>query len=710
MPQPQLTGVIRFGVFELEPQAGILRKHGVRIRLQEQPLRVLLALLEKPGEVVTREDLQQKVWPDSTFGDFDHSLNIAVNKIREALGDSAETPRFVETLPRRGYRFIAPVEGGRASPVEATPPAVLVKARSLKWIPLAGAAVVAIAIVGVVALRLLTPAAPPVLQLRRLTNGSLPTKSPPALSDGARVYFMAGLVTDRILQVPVSGGEPTRLPFVLPRGVAYFLFDITADSQELLLGALPPTTSASSFDTEVWTIRIADGSTRRVGELWARDARYSPDGTRIAFTAGGITGPGSLWTASSDGSNPRRLLELRDLEIVTPCWSPDGTRIAFGQRKRSSQQGNAWEIREDGSGLRRLLPDWRPNHLPGGWTPDGSLLLISEGQFWIAQPRRFFQRTPPPPLQLSGNEPLFVVPIQLRNGRAHAVGSTPLGLLERFDTRARSWQPHLGGISAESVEYSRDGQSLAYVTYPGGELWVRGADGSRSIRLTAAPMQAWIVRWSPNGRIIAFQGKSSPEQPWRIYVVDAAGGTARLACSKNCDPQGDFTWAPDGNKIVFANPVVQFETGGSYLRLLDLRTGEVTKFPGSEGLHSPRWSPDGSALLALAARYDPADHGRLRLYHSSDGRWQSLPSPGPSCSDWPSWSHDGRSVWYWDFLGGAIMRCRVSENRHEQMLSLNGEEMTGFVGSWFNLTANDEPMILRRRDIQQIYALELKPR
>src|SRR5437764_1299140 len=89
------------------------------IRLQEQPLRVLLALLEEPGRIVTREELQQKVWSGGAFGDFEHSLNIAINKIRQALGDSADKPRFVETVPRRGYRFIAPVEGGEVSVVPA---------------------------------------------------------------------------------------------------------------------------------------------------------------------------------------------------------------------------------------------------------------------------------------------------------------------------------------------------------------------------------------------------------------------------------------------------------------------------------------------------------------------------------------------------------------------------------------------------------------
>jgi cholera toxin transcriptional activator len=105
------TKLLRFGVFELDRAAGELRKNGARVRLQEQPFQVLAALLENAGQVVTRDDLRQKIWPADTFVDFDHSLNTAVNKIREALGDSASSPRFVETLARRGYRFIAPVNG-----------------------------------------------------------------------------------------------------------------------------------------------------------------------------------------------------------------------------------------------------------------------------------------------------------------------------------------------------------------------------------------------------------------------------------------------------------------------------------------------------------------------------------------------------------------------------------------------------------------------
>src|SRR5258706_11308810 len=120
--------ILRFGTFEVDVRAGELRKQGVRIKLQEQPFHVLTILLQRPDEVVTREELRSGNWPADTFVDFDNSLNTAINKLREALGDSADSPRFIETLPRRGYRFIAPVTGGdetgrgTAAGVSSAPP------------------------------------------------------------------------------------------------------------------------------------------------------------------------------------------------------------------------------------------------------------------------------------------------------------------------------------------------------------------------------------------------------------------------------------------------------------------------------------------------------------------------------------------------------------------------------------------------------------
>src|SRR3989442_8968302 len=115
MATPDPVRILRFGSFELDLRSGELRRNGSRVSLQDQPLQILSVLLERPGELVAREELRQRLWPADTFVDFEHGLNAAVKRLRDALGDSADTPRFVETVPRRGYRFVAPVERAAAS-------------------------------------------------------------------------------------------------------------------------------------------------------------------------------------------------------------------------------------------------------------------------------------------------------------------------------------------------------------------------------------------------------------------------------------------------------------------------------------------------------------------------------------------------------------------------------------------------------------------
>ena len=121
MQEPKHANVLRFGVFDVDLRSGELRKSGSKISLQEQPFKILTALLEHPGEVVTREELRSLIWPQESFGDFDHAVCVAVAKLRTALGDSADVPRYVETLHRRGYRFIFPLVGASGSETRARP-------------------------------------------------------------------------------------------------------------------------------------------------------------------------------------------------------------------------------------------------------------------------------------------------------------------------------------------------------------------------------------------------------------------------------------------------------------------------------------------------------------------------------------------------------------------------------------------------------------
>lgn len=207
-PVPEAEPVIRFGVFEAHPKTGELQKAGVRIKLADQPFRILIALLERPGELVTRDELRRLLWLNDPAGNFEQGLNRAVNKLRAALCDSATTPRFIETLPGYGYRFIGAVEQERAEgqPAPRIPPWMAVVLAAAGFL---------VAGIGYVVWKWLPPPMPE-LRWRKLTTDNF-TKFPPALSDGSRIYFLASYGGESFLaQIPVKGGQPSRLPITLP--------------------------------------------------------------------------------------------------------------------------------------------------------------------------------------------------------------------------------------------------------------------------------------------------------------------------------------------------------------------------------------------------------------------------------------------------------------------------------------------------------------
>ena len=222
--------VISFGIFEVDLQTGELRKAGLKLKLTGQPFQVLAILLERPGDVVTREELQKRLWPD-TFVDIDHNLNTAINKIREALDDSAESPRFVETLPRRGYRFISSVNrenanasaadserlkgeigSGKTAAVDAVAPATSPKFR---WLGVLAAGIVILAIVATFVWPRLTQTPPRVLATTQLTGDGM-TKTR-LLTDGSRLYITETKRQSQFLvQASVAGGETSRIPTPFP--------------------------------------------------------------------------------------------------------------------------------------------------------------------------------------------------------------------------------------------------------------------------------------------------------------------------------------------------------------------------------------------------------------------------------------------------------------------------------------------------------------
>jgi len=678
--------IVRFGPFEADSFTGELRKHGIRIKLPEQPFRVLIALLNRPGRLVTRDELRQLVWPEDSLVDFEQGLNRAVNRVREALGDTASGPRYIETLSGRGYRFIGEIE---LPPVPPPAGAGWVNRRNLG---LAGVTLLGLLAAGLIA-RELVPQPVPSLKWHKLTTDNY-VKFAPALTDGARVYFRAAYGQEQfIAQVPVSGGHSTRVS-VTPPGPFFALQDLSPDGQELLL-----TAAATNYlrMLPLWSLRIADGTGRKLGNISATSARYSADGKKIVWTT-----TSEIWAARSDGSGSHRLIEIKGSLLDSVFWSPDGNRIRFSRQDLPSSQTSTWEIRPDGSGLRRVLPEWNVGGFaPSGWTGDGSIGLFSVGGgLWASnERRRFFRETISPPTQLTDGEPEFYSPIRLQTDEFFAIGIDRLGELQRYDLTSGDWVPVLDGLSAECAEYSPDGTRIAYVTYPQRTLWVRQADGSMPIQLSSPPMLAMIPKWSPDGKRLTFMAEEAPGKPAKAWIVDAYGGPVQLAVPSDPGSQADPSWSPDGKKMTYALRGRSQTGEAPYIRIVDIATHTVSKFPGSDNLYSPRWSPDGSMLAAL----DTVGENHLMVYRFSDRKWEQV-SNLPA--GWPAWTADSKSIVFRS--NNLIVRLSLATRKVETLVDLKTEVSGGFWAHSVGLRADGSPLQTRDRDSRQIYKLEFQ--
>ena len=311
--------VVRFGIFELDVRAGELRKAGVKIRLQQQPLQLLQILLQYRGEVVPREELRRQLWGEGTYVDFDRALNRAVVKLREALGDLAESPRFIETLPRIGYRFIAPVDGAaEAMEVRQQPPAI----QPQKAVVLRTFLVPTVALLGLLVLVVLwmyrkTPTSPRVLNIVELSK-SRESKLATVVSDGPRLYFVANFGgAMQAAQLSTSGGDVVPIATSLNNIV---IFDISPDKSNLVVGTVVP----YDWPPPLWVLPVLGGAPHKVGEVRAEGATWMPDGHRILYSAGS-----ALYVVDSGGNESQKLVTAPG-RITGPAWSPDGRRLRFG--------------------------------------------------------------------------------------------------------------------------------------------------------------------------------------------------------------------------------------------------------------------------------------------------------------------------------------------------------------------------------------------
>ena len=583
--------------------------------------------------------------------------------------------------------------------------------RGSRWILFAAVALLALIALGY----FLRPAPipPAVLGSTQITNDGSAKRS--LATDGSRLYFSEYAGGHSVLkQVSTVGGETASVPIPL---AAADIYDFSPRNSELLVRAAA---EGSEPESPIWIVPVPAGSPRRAGEILAHAAAWTPDGQHILYANGS-----RLYHSNPDGTESRQFAEAKGIPFDLR-FAPDGKRLRFSVRDTNRRSTAIWEATAQEQGqaqeFRPLLPNWKtpPQEAGGAWTPDGRYFLFqsasSSGQdIWaLREERSIFQRGRNLPAKLTVGPLLFSNPTPSADGtKLFVIGQQRRFDMIRFAGQSGESSVYLPGISAGEADFTRNGQSdgvqtddaktMVYVLHPEGTLWRSKIDGSSQTQLTFAPMQVHMPHWSPDGKQIVFMA-SVPGQPWRLYLLPADGGTPRELKGGDHN-QGDPTWTPDGSSIIFAGmPWFDYAAAtGPNIRILNLKTGDISAVPGSEGLFSPRCSPDGRYIAALSQ-----DSTKMLLYDVAKKTWLPLAT---SRFGYENWSHDGNYLYAEDYSDSIddIVRVHVPDGKLERLFSLKnvprGFDPWDF---WVGLTPDDSPLLMRDRSTQEIYSLDVR--
>ncbi|HSU60289.1 MAG TPA: winged helix-turn-helix domain-containing protein [Bryobacteraceae bacterium] len=656
---------VYFSEFQLDLDTAELRNNGNKSSLVGQPLQILTELLERPGQLVTREELKKKLWPDDTFVDFDQSLNKAVNRLREALKDSAEHRRFIETLPRRGYRFIGslnPAETVVHEPSEEAP--VRVDRHKLtapnrrharRTAVVLGAGISVAVLLLAIAYHLGRPAMPRVIASTRLTDDGW--RKFALVTDGVRLYFSE---RGTIVQSSVDGGEETEIHTGLSE---VDIYDISPHGSALLVGA--GTQSSPIAERPVWIISLPAGTPIQVGNITALHASWAPDGKHLAYSKNG-----GVYTAKTDGTEIRKLVN-----VAGPAWkvqySPGGSRIRFNALDQTRNLPSIWEVATDGKNLHLVYPELTKPLNVGAWSADGKYFFFHSHDpqkdrnedVWVSAEAGFVGARKAP-VRLTHDAIVFGYPVPSPDGKKlYALGTQSRAELVRYDRDSKKFVPYLSGISAWETRISGDGQWVAYVSYPDLTLWRCSTDGTQRQQLTFPPLEVARPRWSPDGARLAFTDVRYGKI-WKTYVISSTGGAPQQIMPDDTRAELDPSWSPDGTSIVFGGSVGDAKRG---IHRLNLQTHAVSTVPGSEGLFSPQLSPNGRYIAAF-----PTDASKLMLYDLKTGEWQQT---GGGTFQFNTWSRDGKSIYLLDASRGSrILRFDVAGGKLESIVSLKDVE------------------------------------
>jgi Tol biopolymer transport system component/DNA-binding winged helix-turn-helix (wHTH) protein len=552
--------MVRFGPFEADLETGELRKDGVKLALQIQPFQVLAVLLKNSGELVTREQLQSRIWPKDTFVDFDHALNTAITKIRMALGEDAENPKYIETLPRRGYRFIAAIEvpGIETPDSGATDGAVRKIRKSWLW------AVVAAAAVGllftVVAWRLTqNPLQSPSASIEVVPLVALHgSQASPAISpDGNQVAFGEYEGEDGAIYTSLIGGDkPLRLtvksgvccPTWSPdnRQIAFMRFLKKGFSINVI----------SALGGGEKTLYTSGSGLRGM----CAHLDWSPDGKLLAFSE----------PREERSYNPRiTLISLDDLSVrpltssiapeydCEPAFSADGLKVAFERGSVGGLSKDLYVIPVSGGVPQRLTFDNSWGGSPA-WTQDGADIVFSSNRGGQMNLWRV-SATGGPPAPVAGVSAMAYAPSISRKGSLLAyehdtftTGIWRISLKDKTHSAGHSTPLITArGMVNTRPNFSPDGKKVVFESDRLGfsDIWYCDSDGSNCAQLTSLHGTAGTARWSPDGRRIAFEFQS--QHYYDVYVLEVPNGRPRRLLTFPEADNGAPNWSRDGNWIYF---------------------------------------------------------------------------------------------------------------------------------------------------------------
>jgi DNA-binding winged helix-turn-helix (wHTH) protein/Tol biopolymer transport system component len=681
----------RFGNFVLDFSEHSLQLDGNIIALPPLTLAIIEYLIRNRGRWISSSELMAECWPGVSVSI--DSVHRQIADIRRVLGDAPKAPHYVETKYKRGYRFIAEVSEERSAPAvpEAAPapprrPSVFLalKSLALAFVLFITAFLVRRAISKLFNIQ--------VVQSVRLTTDGL-RKLGPLVTDGHRIFFReASGNAFRIVSIPVSGGEPVPLEISLPNAIP--LYASPNGSRLILL----------SLDGGVGTVW---GYSRTSAELDAlitgvQDAAVSSDGQRIA-SLNGLT----VTVSSLNGTG--RITHRLSGQAASLRWSIDNRTLRFTMTDfAGASSSSEWEFDTRSLQVRRLTTISRGHQVvaDSAWSPSGRYFFFEAGtvpniDIWvISEPRsRPFEDHVPRQLTKGGlGWWQFPCSNPYDESILFALNRDTRSDLVRYNGASQTWTSEWESIPGEDVSWSSDGQWVAYTRLPDYSIWKSRRDGNTRIRLTAPGFEAHQPQWSHDNNRIAFMGKNGAGR-WRVYQALASSGSTDELFPQGED-QGVPTWSPNDCCLVFGERMTEKPRADMSIHKLDIASRTVSEIPGSKGLWSPRWSPDGKYILAITT-----DSCALRLLNRTSGYWWEISRM--QNIDNASWSSNSQYIQFAGKSGDkrSLFRFSIATSAIEPILDITS--LDAGLDRWFGAWSDGSPIAHRDVTIEEIFQLKL---